>query len=76
MNRYLTRGGSVISLDPTIGNLDTGDVLIEEGKIAAVFPRIEVADCEVDCGHIARQAEGPSDLRKERIEWQKVKVSA
>ena len=45
-NRILLRGGQVITMDPAIGDLATGDVLIEDGKIAAVQPSIE-ADAEV-----------------------------
>ena len=45
-DRTLIRGGHVLSMDPDIGDLATGDVLIENGKIAAVQPSIE-ADSEV-----------------------------
>ncbi|GAA0921014.1 amidohydrolase family protein [Virgisporangium aurantiacum] len=45
-NRILLRGGQVITMDPAIGDLATGDVLIEDGKIAAVEPSID-ADAEV-----------------------------
>jgi 5-methylthioadenosine/S-adenosylhomocysteine deaminase len=44
--RTLLRGGHVITMDPAIGDLATGDVLIEDGKIAAVEASIE-ADAEV-----------------------------
>ena len=40
--RLLIQGGAIVSLDPTIGTLRYGDVLVEGGKIAAVAPRIEV----------------------------------
>ncbi len=45
-NRMVLRGGSVISMDPAIGDLPTGDVLIEDDRIAAVEPEIS-ADAEV-----------------------------
>ncbi|HEX6232730.1 MAG TPA: amidohydrolase family protein [Jiangellaceae bacterium] len=45
-DRTLIRGGHVLSMNPDIGDLATGDVLIENGKIAAVQPSIE-ADAEV-----------------------------
>jgi cytosine/adenosine deaminase-related metal-dependent hydrolase len=45
--RTLITGGTVLSLDPQIGDLPTGDVLIEDGRIAAVAPSIEAEDCEV-----------------------------
>lgn len=44
--RTLLRAGHVISMDPDIGDLPRGDVLIEDGKIAAVQPEID-ADAEV-----------------------------
>jgi 5-methylthioadenosine/S-adenosylhomocysteine deaminase len=45
-NRMLLRGGHVLSVDPGIGDLPRGDVLIEDDKIAAVEPEIS-ADAEV-----------------------------
>ncbi|NNN35681.1 amidohydrolase family protein [Streptomyces sp. S3(2020)] len=44
--RTLLRAGHVISMDPDIGDLPRADVLIEDGKIAAVRPEIS-ADAEV-----------------------------
>jgi 5-methylthioadenosine/S-adenosylhomocysteine deaminase len=47
--RTLLRGGTVLSMDPQIGDLTTGDVLLEDDRIAEVAPSIE-ADAEVlDC---------------------------
>jgi cytosine/adenosine deaminase-related metal-dependent hydrolase len=45
-NRLLLRGGCVLSLDPKVGDFDRADVLIENGKIAAVRPNI-TADAQV-----------------------------
>ncbi|MFD0741980.1 amidohydrolase family protein [Phytohabitans flavus] len=45
-NRILLRGGHIITMDPLLGDLPQGDVLIEDDKIAAIEPRIE-ADAEV-----------------------------
>ena len=45
-NRTLIRGGHVLSVDPEIGDLPSGDVLIEDDTIAAVRPQID-ADAEV-----------------------------
>ena len=45
-NRMLLRGGHVLSVDPQIGNLPRGDVLIEDDHILAVQPEIS-ADAEV-----------------------------
>jgi 5-methylthioadenosine/S-adenosylhomocysteine deaminase len=36
MGKTVIRGGAVLTMDPSIGNLATGDVLIEDDKIAAV----------------------------------------
>jgi cytosine/adenosine deaminase-related metal-dependent hydrolase len=44
--RTLIRGGHVLSVDPAIGDLPTGDILIEDDKIVAVQPEIS-ADAEV-----------------------------
>lgn len=45
-NRTLIRGGTVLSQDPDIGDLARGDVLVEDGAIAAVQPDLN-ADAEV-----------------------------
>ncbi|MEU6372870.1 amidohydrolase family protein [Streptomyces sp. NPDC046909] len=45
--RTLLRAGHVISMDPDIGDLPQGDVLVEDGKIAAVAPEIGADDAEV-----------------------------
>src|SRR5215217_1427878 len=45
-DRLLLRGGTVLTVDPDLGDLPTGDVLIEGDKIAQVAPRID-ADAEV-----------------------------
>lgn len=45
--RKLLTGGWVVSMDPALGDLRQGDLLIEGDRIAAVGPRIEVADAEV-----------------------------
>jgi 5-methylthioadenosine/S-adenosylhomocysteine deaminase len=49
MGKILLKGGTVLSVDPTIGDLKVGDVLIEDDRIAGVEDGIE-ADAEVvDC---------------------------
>jgi 5-methylthioadenosine/S-adenosylhomocysteine deaminase len=45
--KTLLRGGMVVSMDPAIGHLPRGDVLIEDGRIAAVAPEIDAAGAEV-----------------------------
>jgi 5-methylthioadenosine/S-adenosylhomocysteine deaminase len=45
--RRLIRGGTIISMDPEVGDLDRGDILIEGNKILQVAPSIPVEDAEV-----------------------------
>ena len=45
--RLLLRGGTIISMDPRIGDLTRGDVLIEGTKISAIAPNIAASDAEV-----------------------------
>ena len=44
--RVLLRGGHVLSMDPKIGDLYGGDVLVEDDRIAAVGHALEAADAE------------------------------
>jgi 5-methylthioadenosine/S-adenosylhomocysteine deaminase len=45
--RTLIRGGTVITVDPQLGDLARGEVLIEDATIAAVGPDLRVEDAEV-----------------------------
>src|SRR5437763_1819598 len=47
MSRTLIKGGSVITMDPAIADLPRGDVLIEDGRIAAVAPSLSSDDAKV-----------------------------
>jgi 5-methylthioadenosine/S-adenosylhomocysteine deaminase len=47
MKKTLLKGGTVVSLDPAVGDFDRGDVLIEDGVIAEVAERIDAPDAEV-----------------------------
>ncbi|MFC6880809.1 MULTISPECIES: amidohydrolase family protein [Actinomadura] len=40
--RILVRGGHVLSLDPAVGDLPQGDVLVEDGVIRAIAPAIDL----------------------------------
>ncbi len=54
--RTLLRGATVLTMDPAIGDLDSGDLLIDGTDIAAVAPTIEADDgVEVidASGHVA-----------------------
>ena len=45
--KTLLTGGAVVSMDPAVGDLDRGDVLIEDGVITEVAERIDAPDAEV-----------------------------
>ncbi len=45
--RYLIRGGSIMSMDPQVGNLVRGDVLIEGKRILAIAPNLFSGNVEV-----------------------------
>ncbi|MCW5682878.1 MAG: amidohydrolase family protein [Pseudolabrys sp.] len=47
MARILIKGGSIVTMDPAIKDLPRGDILIENGKIAAVRPTIATDGAEV-----------------------------
>ena len=46
-DRVVLRGGHVLSMDPTIGDVFDGDVLVEDGRIAAVGQSIDAGDAEL-----------------------------
>jgi 5-methylthioadenosine/S-adenosylhomocysteine deaminase len=46
-HRLLIRNGYVVSVDPDIGDLPRGDVLVEGSTIAAVGPDLQAEGCEV-----------------------------
>src|SRR5258708_2347467 len=47
MQRILIKGGSVITMDPALGDLPTGDVLIEGARIVAVAPALAAEGARV-----------------------------
>ncbi len=47
VNRTLIRNANIISVDPSIGNIDNGDVLIEGTQIAAVGRNLPSGDAAV-----------------------------
>jgi cytosine/adenosine deaminase-related metal-dependent hydrolase len=52
--RTLIRGGHVMPVDPAVGNLARGDVLVEGARILAVAPQIDAGDAAVidAAGHV------------------------
>ncbi len=67
-DRVLLRGGYVLSMDESLGELPEGDVLIEDGAIAAVEAHADVHDAEVvDVrGHVVM----PGFIDTHRHTWQ------
>ncbi|MFI6478658.1 amidohydrolase family protein [Nonomuraea sp. NPDC050663] len=66
--KSLIAGGIVISMDPAVGDLPRGDVLIEEGVITQVDERIDAPDAEViDAGG---QIVMPGFVDNHRHSWQ------
>ncbi len=53
--KTLIRGGTVVSMDPQIGDL-TGDVLIEDDKIVAVEPNISADADVIDADRLHRHS--------------------
>jgi cytosine/adenosine deaminase-related metal-dependent hydrolase len=47
VNRTLIKGGIIFSVDPEIGDLPQGDVLIEGDRIVAVAPEIDAPDAQL-----------------------------
>ena len=66
--RLLLRGGYVLSMDPQVGELPGGDVLVERGLIAAVGEELVVEDCEIldVSGHVVM----PGFVDTHRHTWQ------
>lgn len=51
MRSLLIRNATVITMDPQLGDLRTGDILIEGDRIAAVSPQIGSRDAEIFDAH-------------------------
>lgn len=47
MARTLIRGATVITMDAGLGDFSTGDILVEDDRIAAVGPTLAAADAQV-----------------------------
>src|SRR3984885_3971753 len=45
--RTLFKGGTIVTMDPTVPNLSTGDVLVDGGRIAAVGVNLQAGGAEV-----------------------------
>src|SRR5438067_1296358 len=49
--RYILRGGSVLSMDPKVGDFAQADVLVQGKKILAVGPNLHAGDADVIDAH-------------------------
>ncbi|MFE5852622.1 amidohydrolase family protein [Streptomyces sp. NPDC056500] len=63
--RTLLRGGRIVSMDPTVGDL-IGDVLIENGTIAAIGPDLEIAEGSADIVDASRHIVLPGFIDSHR----------
>src|SRR6185436_18458151 len=50
-HRILLKGGTIVSLDPKVGNLAPGDLLIEGTKIAAIGPNLRASAEVIDASN-------------------------
>ncbi|MDO9381109.1 MAG: amidohydrolase family protein [Nocardioidaceae bacterium] len=70
LERILVRGGTVLTMDPSIGDLVDADVLVEDGRIVAVAPDLQVTDARVV--EAAGKVVLPGFVDTHRHTWQSV----
>ncbi len=51
-SRLLLKGGTVITMDPAVGDFETGDVLVDGSRIAEVGPDLEASADVIDASHM------------------------
>jgi 5-methylthioadenosine/S-adenosylhomocysteine deaminase len=68
-NRMLLRGGYVLSMDPEVGDLPQGDVLIDGDKIAAVGPGLD-ADADAEVVDVSGKIVVPGFVDTHRHTWE------
>ena len=47
MSRTVIKNGNIITLDPAIGNLSTGDLIIEDDQIREIGQNLDISDADV-----------------------------
>ena len=66
-NRVLLQGGTVISMDPAVGDFEIADILIDGAKIAAIGPNLEASAEIVDASNMILM---PGFVDTHRHMWQ------
>lgn len=67
--RFILRGACIVTLDPQVGDLATGDILIEGSRIAAIAP---VVDADAEIVDAAGMIACPGFIDTHRHCWQNV----
>ena len=67
--RMLLRSGHVVSMDPAVGDLPRGDILIEDGTITAVEPEID-ADVDAEVLDMTGRIVVPGFVDTHRHTWE------
>ncbi|MGI3171060.1 amidohydrolase family protein [Pseudooceanicola sp. C21-150M6] len=70
MSAYVIKGAAIVSVDPGIGNLSRGDILVQGDRIAAIAPDLGTVDAEVIDG--ARMIAMPGLVNAHNHLWQTV----
>jgi 5-methylthioadenosine/S-adenosylhomocysteine deaminase len=68
VKRTLIKNATIISVDPKIGDMQRGDILIEGSKIAAISPSIPASDAEIVDG--TDQIAIPGFIDSHRHTWE------
>ena len=70
MSKTLLKGGTVISMDPEVGDLDVGDVLVEDGAIAAISSGAGSIDADADVVDCTGKILIPGFIDSHRHTWE------
>lgn len=70
MSTYLIRGAAIVSVDPKIGNMSKGDILVVDDKIADIGPDLNVENAEIIDG--SRMIAMPGLVNAHNHLWQTV----
>src|SRR6185436_11709157 len=70
MKEVLIKGGHVVTVDPDLGDLPVGDVLVADGLIAAVGPDLKPATTAAEVIEAAGRLVIPGLVDTHRHVWQ------